>query len=44
MKTKIIFSKATRKELLKNVQDVISRPLGRREIREIKVATVVETF
>ena len=29
---------------MKNVQDVISRPLGRREIREIKVATVVETF
>ena len=36
-----IFLKSTRKGLLKNVQDGISRPLGSREIQKTKVETVL---
>ena len=38
---KWIFLKSSQKRLLKNAQDGISRPLGSREIEEIKVATVL---
>ena len=36
-----LFLKSTRKGLLKNVQDGISRPLGSREIQKTKVETVL---
>ena len=39
--TKWIFSESTRKGLLKNVKDRISRPLGSREIQITKVCTVL---
>ena len=39
--TKWIFLESTRKELLKNVQDRISKLLGGREIQKTKVYTVL---
>ena len=39
--TKWIFLESTRKGLLKNVQDRISKPLGGREIQKTKVYTVL---
>ena len=36
-----LFLKSTEKELLKNVQDGISRPLKSKEIQETKVAIVL---
>ena len=36
-----IFLKSTRKGLLKNVNDGVSRPLGGREIQKRKVGTVL---